>query len=244
MARAGSMWTHNVIREALEQAGYRVLPEQVPWNNEDKLRIFLDAALPDQDPANVYVLKTHKLLTPDMPRTYFISTVRDLRDALMSWKRFMNADFDAALQAAEGMAKTCDHYLSFPENKHTRIRYVDIIQAPAATLTDLCRQLGLTLSAAQIDGIVAKHSKANVARRIAAKEQDYKGQLRKGFKTDDIETIAGYNDSIRLYDKATGFQSGHVSDYQDGDWRNILSAEQIDKMHERLGPWLERNGFA
>ena len=57
MARAGSMWTNNVIRDALTQAGYEVLPEQVPWRDEDKRRIVLAEALPDQNPSRVYVLK-------------------------------------------------------------------------------------------------------------------------------------------------------------------------------------------
>ena len=30
----------------------------------------------------------------------------------------------------------------------------------------------------------------------------------------------------RAYDHETGFQTGHVSDYRDGDWQQILTDEQ------------------
>jgi len=243
MPRAGSMWTNNVIRDALALAGYEVQPKQVPRKDKDKSHILLTEALPDQNPSRVYVLKTHKRLRPEMPRSHFISTIRDVRDAMISWMRFMNSDFDRALKAAEGMSETCDYYQQLPENKHTRIRYVDIIQSPAATLRYLCQRLGVTLTDAQIDEIVSNHTKDKVARRIAAKEQGYQEQAQKGIEFDAVEAIHSRNESARIYDKDTGFQSGHVSDYQEGDWRTILTAEQIMQMHQRLGPWLERNGF-
>lgn len=243
MARAGSMWTNNVIRDALTQAGYEVLPEQVPWRDEDKRRIVLAEALPDQNPSRVYVLKTHSKLDPEIPRTHFVSTIRDVRDAMVSWMRFMNSDFERALKAAVDMSRVCDHYMGIPEDKCTWIRYEDIIQSPAATLKYICQRLGVTLTDEQIDEIVTKYTKANVVKRIAAKEQDYQAQVQKGIETNDVEGIRGRNNSIRVYDKETGFQSGHVSDYQDGDWRTILTAEQIDRLYQRLGPWLERNGF-
>lgn len=129
----------------------------------------------------------------------------------------MNSDFDTALKSAEAMTVICDHYLQFPENMQTRIRYVDIIQSPAVTLRYLCQRLGITLTDRQTDEIVTKYSKANVAKRIAEKEQAYQEHLQKGIEADDIERVSGFNDSVRVYDKTTGFQSGHVSDYQDGD---------------------------
>jgi hypothetical protein len=156
----------------------------------------------------------------------------------------MNSDFDAALKAAEAWTVTCDHYQNFPADRHTRIQYTDITQAPAATLRFICQRLGITLTDQQINEIVVKFSKDNVGKRIAAKVQGYEERLRKGAEFDDVVEIRGHNDSIRVYDRGTGFQSGHVSDYRDGDWRTILTAEQIAQMHERLGPWLERNGFA
>jgi len=243
MARAGSMWTNNVIRDALTQAGYEVLPKYVLWSNGEMRRVYVDEALPDQDPRRVYLFKIHNRLDPEMPRSYFVSTIRDIRDAMMSWMRFMNSDFDSALRAAVDMSNTCDHYLKFPEGRHTRIRYVDIVQSPAATLRYLCQRLAITVADERIDEIVTRYSKANVIKRIAAKEQSYQEGVKKGIDIADVEGIPGLNDSIRVYDKDTGFQSGHVSGYQEGDWRTILTADQIAKLHEQLGPWFERNGF-
>ena len=47
----------------------------------------------------------------------------------------------------------------------------------------------------------------------------------------------------RALDVATGFQSGHVSDYRDGDWQTLLTAEQKALVDERLGAWLDRYGY-
>jgi hypothetical protein len=41
---------------------------------------------------------------------------------------------------------------------------------------------------------------------------------------------------MRAFDTSTGFQSGHVSNYQDGAWQSILTAEQksrLDKIIEQ-----------
>jgi hypothetical protein len=244
MSRSGSMWVYNVIRDALAQSGYEVLPKHVPWKADEKDRIVLAEALPDQDPNRVFVLKTHHMLNPDIPRMHVFSTIRDIRDALISWMRFINADFDMALKAAEDMTMVCDHYLKFPQDKLTLIHYGDIINAPAATLRALCQGLGITLTDEESATILSKYTKTNVEKRIAAKIQGYKERLQEGAELDGVEEIRGLNDSIRVYDRGTGFQSGHVSDYRDGDWRTILTAEQIAQMHERLGSWLERNGYA
>jgi hypothetical protein len=32
--------------------------------------------------------------------------------------------------------------------------------------------------------------------------------------------------NVRAFDTDTGFQSGHVSNYREGDWKRILSAKQ------------------
>jgi hypothetical protein len=44
-------------------------------------------------------------------------------------------------------------------------------------------------------------------------------------------------------DRSTGFQSGHVSDYRDGDWRRHLSREQILAMDAAFGDWIARHGY-
>lgn len=243
MPRSGSMWTFNVLKDALAAMGYNVLPKHVPKTNDETVQIARDVALADPNPKNVYVFKTHIYLNPDIPRSYFLTTIRDVRDALISWMRFMNSDFEIALSAAEGMTRNCDHYLSFPEERHGRINYRDIVERPEATMKKICQWLSLDIRDESISDIVKAHDKNSVAKRIKEKEKNYNEKRAKGEASGNIETVAGYNDSVRLYDNETGFQSGHVTDYQDGDWASILTPEQIKAMNERLSPWLERNGF-
>ena len=55
--------------------------------------------------------------------------------------------------------------------------------------------------------------------------------------------IGNLDGSVRGFDLTTGFQRGHISNYNDGDWRVLLTPEQKKKMNDRLGPWLLENGY-
>jgi hypothetical protein len=41
-------------------------------------------------------------------------------------------------------------------------------------------------------------------------------------------------DNVRAFDPETGFQSGHVSNYQEGDWKRILTTEQKSRLEELI----------
>jgi len=103
--------------------------------------------------------------------------------------------------------------------------------------------LSLDISEDSIKDIAGNFDKNSVARLIKNREKFYNKKIKKGKVPDGVESVAGHNNSVRVYDKGTGFQSGHVSNYQDGEWRTILSPEQITIMHDRLSPWLKANGY-
>jgi hypothetical protein len=243
MPRSGSMWTYNVLRNALDVSGYNVLPKIIPKSNEEQNYIAKYEALPDVNPKNIYVIKTHMYLNPNIPKSFVITTIRDVRDALISWMNFMNSDFETALTAAEGMTRNSDHYLEFPDKNYFRIRYENIKSHPEATIKEICQKLTLDISDDVINDIVRNFDKNNVAKLIKNREKYFNKVNKKGKVPDGVESVAGLNNSVRVYDKGTGFQSGHVSNYQDGEWRTILSPDQIEAMHDRLSPWLKANGY-
>jgi hypothetical protein len=49
--------------------------------------------------------------------------------------------------------------------------------------------------------------------------------------------------SVRVLDRATGFQTGHVSFRKDGQWRQELSEDQKQHLMNETADWLEKYGF-
>ena len=57
VARTGSMWTTNVVREIFYYSKMNVLPKTIPQDPEDYFNIFERRAFSDLNEKNHYVLK-------------------------------------------------------------------------------------------------------------------------------------------------------------------------------------------
>ena len=90
--RAGSMWTYNVTRGLLQADGKDVQPQSIP-KSDKKVFELATQALQNTAPTSVYVLKTRACIRSDIQKSSYITTVRDVRDALISWMRFMHSAF-------------------------------------------------------------------------------------------------------------------------------------------------------
>jgi hypothetical protein len=246
MPRSGSTWVHNVTRAVFRAAGYQVFPEQVPQEADDMFA-HADHAIADTDPNKIWILKVHRYLRPDAPLSKFINTQRDLRDALVSFMRFMQSDFEQALKAMIESAEKTDHYYRhFSPESILHLRYADITAQPFEVVRTICGFCNATLTETQIENIVARFEKANVERLIHDKEVDLERRARSGGPIARTEFVPQrfQPDMARAFDPATGFQSGHLSGYCDGDWRKLLTAEQQERIHIHLGEWLRRYGYA
>ena len=242
MPRSGSMWAFNVTRELVKAAGCRAVPERIPQDSEAMVSRAI-ATIQDPDPLNIAVVKIHDRLRVPPPASRFIVTHRDLRDALVSWQRFMQSDFDTALKAMSGGAKVCDHYHGFPADVTLHVKYEDIRDRAPEVIRDIGGFLGLAPSETEVDDIHERFRKKNVANRIMATVEGIKARRAKGETIAKDEFVRIGSGNIRTFDVTSGFQSGHVSGYRDGDWRNLLSAEEKSRIRETLGNWLARNGY-
>ena len=128
MPRSGSMWTFNVVRDMFRHLGTEVLPEEVPYLEQVNLQI-AEQAVNDPAPAGMHVLKTHQPVNV-FPQARFIATHRDVRDAMISFMRFMDFDFERGLEAAAGMAELSDHFRQFPDDVALQVEYSDIKGRP------------------------------------------------------------------------------------------------------------------
>jgi len=106
MPRAGSMRTYNVVRRLIVLAGKSPWPERVPT---DERSIIEDAFSKPAGDGRVYCIKTHYAIPLDRPDITILCNIRDIRDATLSFMRFMKCPFDVALESARESMKITDH---------------------------------------------------------------------------------------------------------------------------------------
>lgn len=236
------MWTYNICRTVLERAGRDVFPKNVP-QRDDEVVALAKTGLQDYDQKSVWVLKVHTRIAQDVPRSCFILTLRDPRDSLVSFKRFMRCDFDRALRATLGGIRLRDYYKSFPKHLCLQVEYLEIILSPENIAQKITEHIACPVRPDVIREVINKFSKRNVSEIISRTEDDLRRRSRSGEAILPGELVAAGARNQRALDLKTGFQSGHVSDYKEGDWRNILTRTEIDRVHDAMGTWLSRNGY-
>ncbi len=223
------MWAFNVARAIVRAAGLQVRPATVPQSTEAMLAAANEGLL-DPAPDRVRVVKVHANMRPDMPHSRFILPRRDVRDAMMSYMRFMRCDFEAGLAFVQSALASARHYDRFPPDRALVVDYADIAARPATVVDAIAQFLQAPLAPQARDAIAAGVDKANVADSIRRTEQDLVRRSRKGGPISDGEVVILGPNQLRAFDTATGFQSEHVSDYRDGDWRRLLDAEQQSRL--------------
>jgi hypothetical protein len=242
MPRSGSMWTYNVCRKLIAAAGLRVWPEAVPQDETPAIRHALSSPpAPDQ----MYCIKTHFEIPLGRPHIRIVCNYRDVRDAMISYMRFMKCDFEKGLGVARGCMRITDHYLAQPHPDVLPVRYDDMTARPRETIRMLADFLGLEVSDAASAEIAASLSRDAVQRHLAGigapdREQQ---QTTSDPHPEHLATAQNLDGSVRMYDSTTGFQSNHISSTRDGEWRTRLSREQQSTLMEISADWLARYHF-
>lgn len=232
MPRAASMWVYNVGRALLREAGLTVLPE-VPPPLEDDERLAIGQALAEKRPDTVWAVKTHLAIQagPELlASTRIVTTVRDPRAAVLSLMRFTRCDFATAVAEAAGIwPALLDHYFGLPDAVALKLRYEAIVADPAAAVWAIAAHLAVPASPASVATLCARFSRDTVRR------------LTEGLGT--AMEVPNADGTMRRYDPATAFQTGHVSGRPDDAWRSELSADQIVALDAILGDTLVRYGY-
>lgn len=244
MPRSGSMWTFNVVRELYRRAGFRVLPEEIRITDQEWANYANREITANRDPNTIFVLKLHAYLQNTPPDNLVITNIRDVRDALMSYMRFMHVDFETALGATKSTAGIADHYVGFPEDRRMVLRYDELTAKPAAMVAAIADRLGIQGGQALAENVADQFSREKVQVLTKDKDQRIRQAVANGEPLVGEILIERADGNPVTIDRTTGFQSDHVSSYQDGSWRQLLSCDQIDAMDQALGPWLMRHGYA
>ena len=237
MPRSGSMWTFNVVRKILVYANKNVYPKFIPQDGEDAIKE-ANIGLQNTNKSDKWVLKVHIPLNKDFPSSKFIVNRRDLRDALISFQRFMKCDFNYALKMQGNCGRLIRYYESFPRELCLFIDYKDMLQAPEIVVKRISNFVGVALKEDEVKKIVHEFSKENVVDLISRTHDRVKEMINSNTPVPENEIVGNSTKYWRAIDANTGFQSGHVSDYVEGDWKKILTEMEQQLVNEELKEFL------
>jgi len=243
MPRSGSMWTFNVARRLIRLGGALPWPDRIP---PDERAIVKQAFARPAGKGRVYCIKTHYALALERPDIRILCNFRDIRDATLSYMRFMKCSFEAALESARESMKITDHYLRSGAETVLPVDYDDIIDAAASVVARIADFIGVQASDAEISDIAAQLSRDRMAARLEKLQEvsvNRNGGIESRLDADRYTSIRNMDGSYRVYDSETGFQSNHITSIRPGEWREAFTAEQQRALNELLGQWLRRYGF-
>jgi hypothetical protein len=245
MSRSGSMWTYNVVRAIFETKGWSVLPREVPI---DEYPLIKSALASEQKENEVYCIKTHSQLKSPMPTKHdvrIINNIRDVRDACLSFMRFMHADFEAGKDAMMRMMKTTDYYSHVFGGNMLSVRYEDLTSTPLNVLEKICGFLNIGLTEHEKKEILHKFDKSNIQKKLQ--------ELPKVESDERILVDPEYNSKYKFgrnsdgtyktYEKATGFQSNHITSSGDGEWKTYFDKSKVEQIIGLSREWLLRYGY-
>ena len=228
------MWTTNVVREIVRIEGKSVRPAEAL--REDGTTIRYGARHIAENRTGIAVLKVHRPV-PILPNSAGIVTRRDVRDAMMSYMRFMKLPFEHGVRWAASVLRFGPEAM-YPGEPRLIVDYVEIVQSPTGVVQQIATFLGSEQAVARSAEISAKLSKAAVKELVDTTHQSVVAKVKAGEKVDPGQVVVFGPKNWRAYDRNTGFQSGHVSDYREGDWQTLLSPEQqaqINRLIETAG---------
>lgn len=241
--RTGSMWVFNVAREINKISGFNVRPEVIPQKDNDMFKIYHGRAINEINKNIKYILKVHAILKPDLKRSKIITTIRDPRDLCISFKEFMKTDFKRSLNAAKSLINFYKIYKNFDKNYLLILKYENIEKKPIEIILKISDFLNTKITYNQAIEISNKFSRDSVIKIINKKKEELKEKIENKSKIDKEEIVVISNENFRVFDKNTGFQSGHISQRESGDWRKEFTDEEKKILNEEFKNWLVEFGY-
>ena len=226
--RTGSMWLYNVTREILKLSKLNVLPKLILKSNQEFFEVFKKQALIDQDNSNMYVLKVHHILRPNLPRSKILTTIRDPRDICISYKEFMKTDFNAALKATKSILDYEKIYKSYDENYLKFFRYENIENKTIKTILEIAKFIGYEINLKIAEQIKSKYDKKEIKKMIKKNDENLPFEVNNKEDINKSNIVYFSKKNYRYFDTKTGFQSNHISNRKSGDWKKILSKKEIE----------------
>lgn len=246
MSRSGSMWTYAVTRAIYRTKDYQVWPDPVTPFGPSDVKLALKSPVVNGE---VRCLKTHfplKFPVPTEHEVKVISNIRDVREACLSFMRFLNLDFETGIRAVEDMIKVSDYYLDTFRGELLCIRYEEIAANPADVIRRISRYLDVPLTDMQVTRIQETYSKEAVQEKLqfmSRLEVGPDGALANDKMKSQFRTVR-YNGGLpRIFDKSSGFQTNHISVRPSAEWRTYFNDEQVKRLNSVSSAWLLKHGY-
>jgi FkbM family methyltransferase len=238
MPRSGSMWTHNVTRSLIRAAGLEPVPKNIPINDKPFVKKAFNEPVGENQ---VFCVKTHQIVDPKLPDTLIIVTYRDIRDAIFSYMKFMGLSFEDTFPVPKHWMVVTDRYSESQSPNILKIRYDEVVNEPMDTIQKIDRFIGTDVSFETIETINEQFSRKKMKEKVDGLKDISPEQARVNAAA--FDTVKNAGSIVRVLDRATGFQTGHVSFRKDGQWREELTEEQKQHLMNETADWLQRHGF-
>jgi len=222
--RTGSMWMLNVTKEIFKIKGFDLQPHTVPQSDTEVFQIYQNKALKETN-------------------SKVITIVRDPRDICISYKDFMKTNFEKSLNEAKSLIKFSKIFKDYDKNYLLTLKYEDILKNPKNIISKISSFLNINISDFQSLEISKKFSKKEVTSIINKIDKSVKKKLSNKLQIDKKDFIKISDENIRAYDKNTGFQTGHISNRNSGDWKLAFSDDEKKILNDEFGNWLKDNGY-
>jgi hypothetical protein len=222
---SASTWMYNVVRDMMAAA----------VGADHVVGIFAETArqvLQEQRAIGRFlVCKTHLAdrefdMLVQLARPAALLTVRDPRDAAVSFMQRFRVSFDSI---AKAMPAECARVIRYADAGYPLFRYEDRFFDDPRTLDAIGRHLGLALPASSTDAIFERYRTDSVRQFAASLESLPQERLARG-----------PND---ILDAVTQIHRGHIGDGRTGKWREHLDSDAQAWLNQHCGKFLERFGY-
>ena len=245
VARTGSTWLHNVTREICKLSQKDVFPEEGYLNEEESLQMGNEAVKIKGENHRVLVLKVHSIISPALPNQKIITSIRDPRDVLVSFRRFMHSSFSRALHTGDTIGLFSDIYSKYPPEIVHSVDYRSIENSPIEIITNLASFINVKISEEDAQNIANKFSRSNVNNLINSLHEKSQKNLNvdANYDSENYSLVVMSDNKNRLVDKQTAFQTGHISPDQKRNWRTELTDYEKKIATDKYFDWLQAHKY-
>tara|TARA_Y100000590_G_C14830953_1_gene680079 strand:- start:4 stop:489 length:486 start_codon:yes stop_codon:yes gene_type:complete len=155
-----------------------------------------------------------------------------------------NLEFKDLFQLIKKFINWIEYYRkNFNKDQLLEISFHDINNNPLKIFQQLESFLNFKIDKKSIDRIINKYTKSEVLNLIKKKENFVRDNFNKNKKLNDEDIVMAGNKIIRAFDITTGFQTGHILNSDQGDWKKNFSTAEIKIINVNFKDWFKKNNL-
>ena len=114
------------------------------------------------------------------------------------------------------------------------LRFERIENEPLELITDLSKFVGIQLTSSEVQHVCDHFCKETVKKMITDNDLALLEKIKKNEKIHNKEIVIVDENNFRSFDPKTGFQTGHISEREPGQWKSAFQKMQIEKIIDAL----------